>query len=1055
MSFFSSPSDVSGTIKLEGEKIAVSFKQGLPESGQGTVVWNIPSPIAGCETMSAPNSAYCGIVITLSETASTYAQAPKDGVRYTADPTADPELHAGDNIAGACVIGAFYEGEKKGAGLELTTSFVVTDVDPDKFYYVTAYAVDCQGRHHTDGMRAYAADLGDIEEPASPAKSSVTLNDGKGAKPTDGTNLTPGVEYGFEFDLNTSFPDDSPESNRIVVKFDGEDAQTYGDMVDTINDQLADTDNPFRSTVPPNAGSLQWDDDSKTLKEFNGNLYATVPDVIVSDGTDPTALVDGDDYWFDLDGMQFKVRNSANLVNDGWDDFTTIIHPTDPSQPECDEVWFNGTEARKWSGTVWCELQLFSQDNDPSLRAEGICGQFWYNSDIKSLFGYDVDNQTWVEKFAINLPIAPNTIPAGFFWFDETVGVIRERKIVGSSFEWVPRLETDSAIGEVTPANPTVDYVWYKPSIDQIHVYNGTKFVALEPDAYVSWPTDPSDVSSCSLWWNDYVDPDELKEWDSLSNAWVLVAQFDNTNVDPLDPPEIKEDSIWNDTSTNTLKLWDGACYSDEFSYIDYPTDPTKLDPADADAPNTAWFDTTEKQWKIFTTGGSLPAAWTEVDAIVRNDDPAKPVAGQYWFDDENDILYQRTSTDTWKPEAFTTKPISNAVGTLWFDINDKTLKEWNGKNWVPAKSKVSAGLDNKGNLVFETREGGSCVSLLMLVPGVNQQTENDPNVTTSGVKHAGGYMRTYTDNPFELPQYLNTSLPDDVFLFDAIEDASVQPAQVGHDGLQSQPAYAQIGVGTDGSADERRELSHSIRVQLGHPVVEVELTEEQLQTCITGAFESLRKRSDIAYRREFYMFDTRPGIQKYSMTNRKANFHKIVGIHGAHRRSGVFGGGYSSNSVFDQLFTNQLYQNTTHGGFDLTSLHLSQQYLEQIELMFATRLTFHFSEHDRMLNLHQAMHKQERILLDTTIDRTEQDMLKDRFVKSWIERHAMASARLNLSEIRGKYGTLPGAGGGVSLNASDLAAQAREDFADCSAQLENYIAAQNEMYGAWDCVIG
>lgn len=1062
MSGFDGASDVSGAIKLEGEKIAVSFDQGVPVSGQGTVSWNIPSPLAGCATQSSINSAYCGIVVTLSTSASTVSQAPVNGTRYAGDPTADIDLHAGDTINGALVIGAFYEGEKKGRGENLTTDFVVTDLDPDEFYYVTTYAVDCQGRYHTQGIRAYSDDYGDVAEPNSPARSSVTFGT-DGVKPTDGTMLNPGQQYGFEFDLNTQFPDDSEESNRIKIEFDGGDAQTYEELLDVINTQLAEADNPVHGVTPPNAGSLQWDDEAKELKVFDGISYGSLPDTIVSDATDPTTMPDGDVYWFDLDEMQFKQRNSTNTANNGWDDFTTIIHPTDPSKPLCDEIWFSGDAARRWSGTVWCELQFFNQPIDPSLRLNGACGDYWFNTDASALFQINPDTQGWDEAYAINMPIAPNAMPSGFFWFDENSQVVRERTMVGTNLEWVPRTEANFAVGdvnptlEVVPEPSIVGFIWYDRVDGVMYKYDGSAFIQLADSEYVAWPTDPADVKSCTLWWNDTIDPEELRQWDAIANEWVLVSSFAVSSTDPFDPPEIKKSAIWNNTETNEVMVWNGSNF-EPATYIDYPTDPRSLDPSSVnpDSPNTAWLNTTDSVWNTFTNGSPLPPTWEVVEPIVRSDDPASPTAGQYWFDDENDVLYQRSAVDTWVPVSFTTKPINNKIGELWYDSNDDQLKKWDGKKWAVAKPKVSAELDGRGQLVFETRDTGSCVSLLMLIPGAQQRTQTDPNVTTAGSKHAGGYMRTYTDNPFDLPRFLETSLPDDAFLFDVLEDAKVQPAQIGSDGLRSEPSYAQIGVGTDGSDDERRELAHSVRVQLGWPTVDVELTEEQIQTAITQSFESLRKRSDIAYRREFYMLDLRPGIQRYALTNRKGNFHKIVSIMGAHRNSGVFGGGgYSSNSIFDQLFTNQLYQNSTSGGFDLTSLHLSQQYLEQIEIMFATRINFHFSEHDRVLHLHQDIGRQERILLDATIDRTEQDMLKDRFIKSWIERHTMAACRLTLSEIRGKFGSLPGAGGGISLNASDLSAQAREDFADCYSQLENYIAAQNEMYGAWDIVIG
>ena len=52
------------------------------------------------------------------------------------------------------------------------------------------------------------------------------------------------------------------------------------------------------------------------------------------------------------------------------------------------------------------------------------------------------------------------------------------------------------------------------------------------------------------------------------------------------------------------------------------------------------------------------------------------------------------------------------------------------------------------------------------------------------------------------------------------------------------------------------------------------------------------------------------------------------------------------------------------------------------------------------------------------------------------------------LAEIRGKYATLPGAGGGVSLNAGELISKAESDMADCISQVDDYIVNNAEDVG-------
>ena len=52
------------------------------------------------------------------------------------------------------------------------------------------------------------------------------------------------------------------------------------------------------------------------------------------------------------------------------------------------------------------------------------------------------------------------------------------------------------------------------------------------------------------------------------------------------------------------------------------------------------------------------------------------------------------------------------------------------------------------------------------------------------------------------------------------------------------------------------------------------------------------------------------------------------------------------------------------------------------------------------------------------------------------------------LAEIRGKFGSLPGAGGGVSLNAADLITRADTDMQDLYNQLDDYVASNVEDWG-------
>jgi hypothetical protein len=52
------------------------------------------------------------------------------------------------------------------------------------------------------------------------------------------------------------------------------------------------------------------------------------------------------------------------------------------------------------------------------------------------------------------------------------------------------------------------------------------------------------------------------------------------------------------------------------------------------------------------------------------------------------------------------------------------------------------------------------------------------------------------------------------------------------------------------------------------------------------------------------------------------------------------------------------------------------------------------------------------------------------------------------LANIRGKFASLPGAGGGISLNASDLRQRANEEKMALQQEIEDYIVDKPDDFG-------
>ena len=119
------------------------------------------------------------------------------------------------------------------------------------------------------------------------------------------------------------------------------------------------------------------------------------------------------------------------------------------------------------------------------------------------------------------------------------------------------------------------------------------------------------------------------------------------------------------------------------------------------------------------------------------------------------------------------------------------------------------------------------------------------------------------------------------------------------------------------------------------------------------------------------------------------------------------------------------------------------------MEMLFAARIQFTWNEQQRELFLHHRFPMSERMVcIEATTERTEQDLLTDRYTRPWIRRYSLATARLILAETRGKFSTLPGASGSVTLNASDLRQAATAEIELLMAEIDDAVVEKLDEYG-------
>ena len=115
-------------------------------------------------------------------------------------------------------------------------------------------------------------------------------------------------------------------------------------------------------------------------------------------------------------------------------------------------------------------------------------------------------------------------------------------------------------------------------------------------------------------------------------------------------------------------------------------------------------------------------------------------------------------------------------------------------------------------------------------------------------------------------------------------------------------------------------------------------------------------------------------------------------------------------------------------------------QLSETYEKIFAGNIMFTWDEASReLIILRRLLQAQERVVLEVVMEREEQELINDRWTKMWIQDWTYADCLEQLGLIRSKYGTLPGANGGITLNGDSLLAMASEKKTELRRQINDF----------------
>ena len=231
-----------------------------------------------------------------------------------------------------------------------------------------------------------------------------------------------------------------------------------------------------------------------------------------------------------------------------------------------------------------------------------------------------------------------------------------------------------------------------------------------------------------------------------------------------------------------------------------------------------------------------------------------------------------------------------------------------------------------------------------------------------------------------------------------------------------------------------KNDVIKQIRLLLGDGMIDIELDPEHYDLAIDISVDKIRQRSENAVQEDFYTIELKKEVEEYSLPKEITEVKKI------HHRS--FGHGISSGvdmDPFELAYANSYFFMNNHVG-GISTYELFSQYRETLNRVAATDIQFIWNPNTHKIKLLRKMRADEVVLLHVYLERPDDQLLTDPYLKSWMRDYSTAYCKKMIGEARSKFASLPGAQGGVQLNGDALKADAAADIDKLETELKLYI---------------
>lgn len=240
----------------------------------------------------------------------------------------------------------------------------------------------------------------------------------------------------------------------------------------------------------------------------------------------------------------------------------------------------------------------------------------------------------------------------------------------------------------------------------------------------------------------------------------------------------------------------------------------------------------------------------------------------------------------------------------------------------------------------------------------------------------------------------------------------------------------------------KRAEMIEDIKLRLGAGMVDVELDPEHYETAVRIAVRYYRQRSTNAQIEAFVFLEVQKDVSSYTLPQ------EIQEVRDVYRNN--LGGGMAG-AYFDPFgasFANNIYmiqnpgQLSTGGSGFLATYDFAVGFQKLTARMFGREVQYTWDNATKRINFHRKFASNEEIGLHVYLARDEENLLTDDYARIWIEDMAMAQAKMMLGQGRGKFQSLAGPQGGITLNGAELKTEAQADIERLLTELKDGVEA-------------